>query len=273
MRTLRDIASIGGGNAGRLALAVVLGTLAAGFGVALLTTAGYLISRAAEQPPVLSLLTLVVAVRFFGLARPVARYLERLVSHDLALRALGRIRSHFYARIEPLAPAGIESFRRGDLLSRMIADVDALQGLYPRVLEQPLVALVVAVGCVATMFWLLPWAAVTLAAGLIVAAVAAPVASSALAGTRSSEFVSARSDLHAELVEVVAGAPELMVFGAAPEALGRLARADARLAAAARRSGCSSADAPGSLTHRPGSAGVAGGWKRTWSRSGQRSGV
>ena len=82
----------------------LLGALAVGFGVALMTTAGYLISRAAEQPPILALTTTIVAVRFFGLARPLARYLDRLASHDLALRALGRVRARFYERIEPLAP-------------------------------------------------------------------------------------------------------------------------------------------------------------------------
>ena len=110
----------------------LLGALAVGFGVALMTTAGYLISRAAEQPPILSLTVTIVAVRFFGLARPLARYVERLVSHDVALRALGQIRARFYERIEPLAPAQLEGYRRGELLGRMVGDVDSLQGLYVR---------------------------------------------------------------------------------------------------------------------------------------------
>ena len=110
------------------------------FGVGLMATAGYLISRAAEQPPILSLTTTIVAVRFFGLARPIARYLERLASHDLALRSLARVRARFYERIEPLAPAQLEGYRRGELLDRMVGDVDALQGLYLRGLGPPLVA-------------------------------------------------------------------------------------------------------------------------------------
>ena len=73
-----------------------------------MTSAGYLISRAAEQPAILSLTTVIVAVRFFGLARPLARYLERLASHDLAFRVLSRLRDRFYERIEPLAPAELE---------------------------------------------------------------------------------------------------------------------------------------------------------------------
>ena len=107
-----------------------------------MTTAGYLISRAAEQPPILSLTVTIVVVRFFGLARPLARYLDRLVSHDVALSALGRIRTRFYERIEPLAPGQLEGYRRGELLGRMVGDVDALQGLYVRGLTPPLVALV-----------------------------------------------------------------------------------------------------------------------------------
>ncbi len=146
MTTLRRLLALAGMPARRIALSVALGSLTVAFGVGLMTTAGYLISRAAEHPPVLSLTVAIVVVRFFGLARPIARYLDRLASHDLALRALGRIRGRFYARIEPLAPAQLEDFRRGDLVSRMVGDVDALQGLYLRGIGPPLVAVVVARG-------------------------------------------------------------------------------------------------------------------------------
>jgi ABC-type transport system involved in cytochrome bd biosynthesis fused ATPase/permease subunit len=179
MRPLRRLVALAGLSPRRIGLSVILGALAVGFGVALMTAAGYLISRAAEHPPILSLTVTIVAVRFFGLARPLARYVERLASHDLALRALGRIRASFYTRIEPLAPAQLESYRRGDLLTRMVADVDALQGLYLRGLGPPLVALVTGAACVGVVAFVLPLAAVILAGGLIVGGVAVP----ALAGT------------------------------------------------------------------------------------------
>src|SRR5689334_11465450 len=83
---------------GRVAFAVLLGALTIIFGVGLMATAGYLIARAAERPAVLSLTVAIVAVRFFGLGRPVVRYLERLASHDLAFRMLGRVRTRFYER-------------------------------------------------------------------------------------------------------------------------------------------------------------------------------
>ena len=78
-------------------------------------------------------------MRFFGLARPIARYLERLASHDLALRSLVAYARCVFARLEPLAPAGSRGFRRGDLVRRMVGDVDALQGLYVRAVGPVLV--------------------------------------------------------------------------------------------------------------------------------------
>jgi len=84
----------------RLALAALLGVLTILFGVGLMGTAGYLISKAAEHPAVLSLTAAIVGVRFFGLARPLARYLERLASHDVALRSLGRARAQVYEAVE-----------------------------------------------------------------------------------------------------------------------------------------------------------------------------
>ena len=91
--TIRRLLALAELPLGRVVLAIALGASAVGFGVALMATAGYLISRAAEQPPILALTTIIVVVRFLALARPLARYLERLASHDLALRALGRIRA------------------------------------------------------------------------------------------------------------------------------------------------------------------------------------
>ena len=89
----------------RLALPVGLGALAVVAGAVLVGLAGYLICRAAQQPPILSLTTVMVAVRVAALTRPAARYAERLSSHDLAFRALGEVRARVLARIEPLAPA------------------------------------------------------------------------------------------------------------------------------------------------------------------------
>ena len=175
--TLRRLVALSGMPKRRVALSIALAALTVLLGVGLIATSGYLISRAAEQPPILSLTVTIVFVRFFGLSRPLARYLDRLVSHDLALRSLGHVRSRFYERIEPLAPAQLEGFRRGDLVSRMVADVDALQGLYLSGIGPPAAAIVIAVVSVTTAALILPAAGLILAVGLVVAGVLVPLAS------------------------------------------------------------------------------------------------
>jgi thiol reductant ABC exporter CydC subunit len=232
LRRLVELSSV---RRARVALALLLGVLAVGFGVGLMTTAGYLISRAAEQPPILSLTVTIVAVRFFGLARPLARYLERLASHDLALRALARIRARFYERIEPLAPARLEAYRRGDLLGRMVGDVDALQGLYLRCLGPPVVALAVGAACVGFAAALLPAAAGVLAAGLVVAGVAVPAVAWAVARAAGRRQSAARGELTADLVELLRGAPELVAYGQEDGTLARVRASDAELAQLGRR--------------------------------------
>jgi thiol reductant ABC exporter CydC subunit len=233
MSTGARLIALAGFPGRRVALAVLLGALAVAFGIGLMTTAGYLISRAAEQPPILSLTVTIVAVRFFGLARPLARYLERIVSHDVALRSLARIRSRFYGRIEPLAPAQLDGYRRGELLNRMVSDVDALQGLYPRALGPPLVALLVAGGAVAGVASVLPPAAAVLAAGLLVGGVGVPLL--AWRAPRGRRQAAARGELTAELVELLRGAPELAVYGRDREAVARVRAADAELVRLSRR--------------------------------------
>jgi ATP-binding cassette, subfamily C, bacterial CydC len=235
MEMLRRLLRLSGLPAWRVALSVLLGTLAVVFGIALMATAGYLISRAAEQHPILSLTVTIVAVRFLGLARPITRYLERLASHDLALRALGRIRAGFYERIEPLAPAQLEGYRRGDLLSRMVGDVDALLGLYLRGLVPPLVALAAGAACVGVTAGFLPVAAAILAGGLILGGVAVPALAAALSRAAGQRQAAARAELTAELVELLRGAPELVVYGREEETLARVRSVDGDLARLGRR--------------------------------------
>jgi thiol reductant ABC exporter CydC subunit len=235
IRTLRSLTCLAHVSAGRVALPVVLGTLAVCFGVALMATAGHLISRAAEQPPILSLTIAIVAVRAFGIARPLARYFERLASHDLALRALARIRASFYARIEPLAPAQLAGFRRGDLLTRMVGDVDALQNLYSRGLVPPLVAALAAAACVGAAAAFLPAAAAVLAVGLVAGGIAVPLVAGRLGRAAGRHQAAARGALTADLVELLRGAPELVAFGREEETLARIRASDRELGRLSQR--------------------------------------
>jgi len=229
MSTLLALLRAGRPPRARVALSVGLGAASVLSGVGLIAFAGYLISRSAERPPVLSLTVVIVAVRFFGLARPVSRYFERLTSHDLAFRLLARMRVAFFARLEPLVPARLEGYRRGDLLARMVGDVDALQNLFLRGLTPPLVALVAGAVSVVVCAAYLPAAGLVLAAGLLAGGVVVPLVA-ALGGRRSgARQAGVRAELTVELLELLRGAPELVVLGAERAALERVAVLDAEL--------------------------------------------
>jgi ATP-binding cassette, subfamily C, bacterial CydC len=232
---LGDLLALGGAPRRRAVASLLLSALAVSLGIALLATAGYLVSRAAERPPILSLTVTIVVVRFLGLARPIARYLDRLVSHDLALRALGTTRARFYRRIEPLAPAQLEGYRRGDLLARMVGDVDALQNLYLRGLRPPLVATVVGFASVGVCAALLPAAGLILLVGFVLAGVVVPSVAARLARSAGRRQSAARGALTAELVELLRGAPELAAYGQEEQTLARVRALDGELARLGRR--------------------------------------
>ncbi len=232
---IRRVLALAPAPRGRFALATVLAALTVLFGVGLMSTAGYLISRAAEQPAVLSLTVAIVGVRFFGLGRPIVRYLERLASHDLAFRVLGRVRVRVYERLEPLAPAELEAYRHGDLLSRVVADVDALQFLYLRALVPALAAVVASFVSVAVVAAFLPRAAVVLAVGLLAAGVGVPLIAGAIGRRAARTEAAARGELTAELIELLTGAGELSVYGRGADAVARVRSADRALTRLAAR--------------------------------------
>src|SRR5512138_1337887 len=122
-------------------LSVILSTLTIGSSVALIGTSSWLISTAALHPSVADLGVSVVGVRFFGISRGVFRYLERLVSHDITFRLLARLRVWFYEKLEPLAPARLMEYKSGDLLARVIGDVETLENFYVRVISPSLTAI------------------------------------------------------------------------------------------------------------------------------------
>ncbi|WP_344332489.1 thiol reductant ABC exporter subunit CydD, partial [Kitasatospora putterlickiae] len=204
----------------RLALSVLLGALALGCAVALMATSGYLISYASEMPPVLYLMMAVTSVRAFGIGRSVFRYAERLVSHDAVLRCLGTLRAAVYRRLTVLAPAALPAFRRGDLLSRLVADVDAVQDHYLRWRLPAAVAVVVSLASAVAMGAFLPAAGLVLGAGLLLAGLAVPTLAARWSAAAERRQAPARGRLATTVLEAFSGTAELTVAGALP---GRLA--------------------------------------------------
>ncbi|MGA5640778.1 thiol reductant ABC exporter subunit CydD [Streptomyces cinereoruber] len=238
LRRVRDMA---GELKGRMALALLLGSLALGSAVGLMAVSGWLISRASEQPPVLHLMMAVTATRAFGIGRAVFRYAERLVSHDAVLRMLADLRVSVYRRLERIAPAGLRRTRRGDLLARLVQDVDALQDYWLRWLLPAGAALVVGVGAVGFTAWLLPEAGAVLAVGLLVAGIAVPAAGGALARRAERRLAPARGSLATAVADLLRGCAELTVAGALRSRIERTREADRDLTGIASRQAAATA--------------------------------
>jgi thiol reductant ABC exporter CydC subunit len=221
------------GHRRRAAVCVALATGTVAAGIGLLAVSGYLISKAALEPPVLSLTVAIVGVRFFAITRAVLRYMERLASHDLTFRLLASVRVAFYERLAALAPVSLQRLRSSDLLSRFVVDVDSLQNVFLRVLAPPLVALFTALLAVAIATALLPAAGLALAAWLVLAGIVLPIAGR-MAGTARRTQAAARADLAVELDELLRGAPELVLYGGAENRQTRVRAADRRLMRLAR---------------------------------------
>ncbi|MFJ4329386.1 MULTISPECIES: thiol reductant ABC exporter subunit CydD [unclassified Streptomyces] len=238
---LSRVRAMSAARRGRLGLALLLSSLALGSAVGLMATSGYLISRASEQPPVLYLMVAVTATRAFGIGRAVFRYAERLVSHDAVLRMLADTRVAVYRRLERLAPAGLRRSRRGDLLSRLVSDVDALQDYWLRWLLPAGSAAVVSLASVGFTAWLLPEAGVVLAAGLLAAGVGVPLVTAAVARRAERRLAPARGVLATRVTELLTGTAELTVAGALPGRTAEARRADGTLTRIASRAATATA--------------------------------
>jgi thiol reductant ABC exporter CydC subunit len=221
----------------QLTLAAVLGTLAAGCSVALLAISAWLICRAAQHPLVLTLMAPAAAVQACGLGRAGLRYAERLAGHDGALRLLASRRVHAYDHLVRLAPAGLAEFRSGDLIARLVTDIDSVADRWLRVRLPYLVAAFTGAGAVAVSALLLPAAGAVLAASLILAGLAAPVTAIAIARHAERSIAPLRGELSAATVDLLRGAAESTVFGATDRALAAIAAKDRKLAAGRARSG------------------------------------
>jgi thiol reductant ABC exporter CydC subunit len=243
-RALISVGRLGRGERRRLALSVALSSGAMAAAIGLLAISGYLISRAAQRPEILSLVVAIVAVRACGLARAALRYGERLSSHELALRQLARMRLRFYERLAPLLPGQLRR-GSGDLLARFVSDVDTLSDLYLRALIPALVALVVIAGASVVAWAMLPSAGAAVLASLVTAAVAPPWLSGAAAARAGRRQGTVRARMLGELVESIDGAGELVVCGRAGDRLERLQATDAELARLARGDALAAALATG----------------------------
>jgi ATP-binding cassette, subfamily C, bacterial CydCD len=215
-----------------LARALAAGTASAGAGVALTAVSGWLIVRAAEMPPILTLMVAIVGVRAFGLGRAALRWVERLTAHDAALRMAADLRVRVW---RALAAQGVAADRTpGSALARVVGDVGLVQDLSVRVVPPAVVAATVPALTLAALALLSPAAAGT--AALVLAVTAALVllvhrrVDAGAARTEGSLRVAALRDVTTALD----GAADLRAHGLAAATAADLADvADRRSAVAA----------------------------------------
>jgi thiol reductant ABC exporter CydC subunit len=215
--------------AGRLVLATLLGAGAVAAAIGLIATSAWLISRSAQRPQESAVAIAIVGVQFFALSRGLCRYGERVIGHDAAFRVLADLRVRVYERLERLAPLGLPAFGSGDLLARLIHDVDSLQDLLVRVVPPFAIALLVGALTVALQWWMLPAAGMILLATLLLAGTLVPWLTGALAARAEARQAAARGELTSSVVDLIEGAAELAVNGATAAQLGRALEADTEL--------------------------------------------
>ncbi|WP_051020246.1 thiol reductant ABC exporter subunit CydC [Nocardia araoensis] len=239
----------------RVAVAIGWGVLALGSGLGLAALAAWLIARAWQMPPVLDLSIAVVAVRALGISRGLCRYLERLATHDVALRAMTTARttvyrtlagSDFWLRRPEAAPSGhdrpgAKPPRRGDLLVRIGSDIDDLGAVVVRVFVPVAVAVILSVAAVTLLATISPTAAAILAGALVLSGIVAPWLSAAAASEAERAVRADRAEFTAQALTVLDHAAELRVAGRLDAALAAAGQASRRAVAAEDRAAARSA--------------------------------
>jgi ATP-binding cassette subfamily C protein CydC len=197
----------------------------------------YLISKAAVASSVAELALAVTGVRVLAISRAAFRYLERYTTHRTMFRILATIRTWFYASVEPLAPARLEQLRSGDLMTRLVADVDAMEELYVRVLVPPVVAAVV-IGASSLVYGLVDLAmGLLLLAFLLLTGVLLPLVSRWLSRQPAQALAGLRGETGALVIDQLQGAADLVAMDAAGSHRARLLARGSELDAARRRLG------------------------------------
>lgn len=220
MRELTFFIKLFGRHAKWMILGTGFGSLAMISAIGLLALSGWFISAAAYAGLTVATAQLFnffhpgIGVRLLAIVRTLARYVERIVTHDVTFRILQSLRSWFYIHLEPLAPARLVMYRSADVLNRIVADIDALDNLYLRVLSPSIVALVTSI-LVVTFLWIFdPLIALPVAMFLVIAGFGVPAIVLRLGGSSGHELAHLISNLRIRIVDALQGLPELLVFGA-----------------------------------------------------------
>jgi len=199
-------------------LGSLCGLLAVVSAVGLLALSGWFISAAAFAGLTVASAQLFnffhpgIGIRLFAIGRTLARYAERIVSHDATFRILQSLRSWFYIHLEPLAPSRLMMFRSGDILNRIVADIDALDNLYLRVLSPSTVALITSLLLVVFLWIFDPFIALSTGLYLAVAGLGVSAAALKLGEPCGQQITHRTAELRVRIIDTLQGLAELLVF-------------------------------------------------------------
>ena len=197
----------------RVLLGVLLGVATVASNVGLLATAAYVISAAAVVPFLVLLTVPVYLVRLFSVSRAVSRYAERLVSHEVTFRLLAELRTRFFIRLAPLAPTRLLKYRSGDLLVRIVKDVEELQNVYLHSFSPVAVALAVCALASLALFTFDATMAFVALGFLAATGVGVPFLVRALSKGLGRRQLRLRAELDARIVDDVQGVQDILAFG------------------------------------------------------------
>ncbi len=203
-----------------MALGTATGLAAIAAAVGLLALAGWFISAAAfaglalVNAHLFNFFYPAIGVRLLAIIRTVMRYTERVISHDATFRILASLRCWFYRRLEPLAPARLMGYRSGDLLNRIIADIEALDNLYLRVLSPSVIAVLLTAGLLIFLWRFDAFIALSVLLAMAIGGFAIPVAAAGLGAAAGRRLARNNAQLRTAMVASLQGMAELLVFGA-----------------------------------------------------------
>ncbi|HYL42464.1 MAG TPA: thiol reductant ABC exporter subunit CydC [Ktedonobacteraceae bacterium] len=219
----------------RVVLAIFLGCVMIASNMILLGMAAYLIAAAALGPLLISLTLPIYIVRFMSVTRAGSRYAERVVSHNVTFRLLARLRVWAYSRLEPLAPSHLLTYRSGDVLTRLVSDVEELQNVYLRIVAPLFVAIAIVLltfGLFTIFSPILAWVAL---AFLVATGIGVSLLAAALSRGSGKQQLTVRSELNMQVVDGIQGIQDLLAFGRAKDQQGKLAKLDGKLGRIQRR--------------------------------------
>ncbi|WP_349431442.1 thiol reductant ABC exporter subunit CydC [Methylomarinum sp. Ch1-1] len=153
-------------------------------------------------------------IRALAIIRTLARYGERLLTHEATFRVLAKIRCWFFAKMIPLAPGRLAMQRSGDLLNRMTGDIDALDALYLRLLAPLAVALLASLALTAFIGAYSPLLATLLMGMLLIAAVFVPWLFNRLGNKGAEQESEYTAEFKGRQIEILQGFNDLSAFQA-----------------------------------------------------------